>query len=204
MTGTSPAPGMTMTIQEMLEADEPALTHMFHAFFEETVKGNDNRGRDTAKEMLLLMEGAPELKEKVNKIKIGIQTELEKKFSHLKRQSEECQEEKNRVNHCLLQLNNQYRQALTQKEAKEKEHTLAVQKLELTRKQVKEAETGEKKQWLDQARQWNRQIKEIEINHENAKQCWETQREELNKSFLGVQGAIFQKSPLVAEGSIIQ
>ncbi len=180
MTNPIPHPAFDLNVsyQQLLEYDESTLTLMYHHFLEEAVKSSDNHSRDASQELLLMMEDAPELKAIVKKIKISTHNELEKKCADQKMQLEERREKKIQANHLLLQLKTQYRQVLTQKEAKEKAHTHALQKLELIRQHIQEIKTSPKRQWMDQSRQWEQQIHVAENNQKIAKEQWQTSKEE--------------------------
>jgi chromosome segregation ATPase len=173
----TPTPLLTITYRELLKYPEQKLVQLFNEYLQVALKGADEADRETAKQILLMMEGAPELKEKINQIMQEIQDKLEEKNKRFESQLLESRGKKSETNSRLLQLKEQYRVAQDKKAEKENIQKQITQKLENVRQQIREAETSEKMQWMKRAEQSAQTLEKMEIAGRDAKTSWETVRQ---------------------------
>lgn len=166
--------------RELSACGEKELSRIFRRLLDEAVKGTDDAEKEEAREMLMMMEGAPELRERVRQVRVGIQTEMEKNKRRLENQLADYNNNKADVRHRLLQLKAQLRQLITEKQTKEKKCGELIKHLEDTRTQVEEIKNSEKTQWMDTARQWDKRIKQEKKKLEKIKPQWDLKKKKLS------------------------
>jgi chromosome segregation ATPase len=166
--------------RELLDCGQKELARIFRRFLDQVVKGTDHAAKEEAREMLMMMEGAPELREKVQQIRVGIQKDMEDGSRSLKNLLAECKNNKADSEHRLQYLKTQYRELSAEKNAKEEKRGELGKSLEDTRKQVQEIKNSERRQWMDTAQQWDKRIKQEKNKLEKIAKQWDTKKEKLS------------------------
>jgi len=171
-------------LASLLQCNDRKLSEIFHFFFKLVVTSANGHHKQEALEFLQLMEEAPELREKIKKIRAASQQELERKISELKNEYHKIQEKNSEIKKSLDELNRENGRFEKEIDEKAKEVTLLTATLEEKQKQIEKMLTGEKARLIKRASQLSPLIEEKNKDYANTSAQWRLKKEQFLDVFL--------------------
>lgn len=128
----------------LLKCDNQELSEIFHFYFNAMLESENEQEKQEAKYFLLLMEEAPELRERIVNIRAGIQEKMEEKMQELEATFKEIEREKPDLQKWLNRLQQEHKQIEHEIDQQKRKIAQIKNDLDITRKQVKEIRNRER------------------------------------------------------------